>query len=250
VSFDLVAFILRNFNGPRHAQPVLLALADHADKQGIAWPSVATLAARCRLSERHVTRCISQLVATGWLRSVGSRAGGRALSVRWQIIVNPDIPVTHYDAKQGHPCQGLGTETLTPASANPDTGVQKPRHGRHPKQSGSNQEPINGRATHPRVRSVKSPKRNTETDAAFVAFWQAYPRKTAKLAAVRAWEKLNPDPDTCERIVRQVEAAKQTIDWRKDGGAFVPYPATYLNGRRFDDELGAVTTPQKLKVAL
>ena len=100
------------------------------------------------------------------------------------------------------------------------------------------------RATHPRVRSVKSPKRNTETDAAFVAFWQAYPRKNAKLAAVKAWEKLNPDPATCERIILQVEAAKQTIEWRKNAGAFIPYPASYLNGRRFDDELG-FTVPRR-----
>jgi hypothetical protein len=37
-------------------------------------------------------------------------------------------------------------------------------------------------------------------------------------------------------ILADVEAKKRTQDWKKDGGKYIPYPATYLNGKRWEDE--------------
>lgn len=73
--------------------------------------------------------------------------------------------------------------------------------------------------------------------ATFARFWQAYPRKVAKPAALKAWEKLKPDDLLAERICRAVGAQAATDQWRKDGGAFIPHPATWLNGRRWEDEI-------------
>ena len=44
---------------------VLLAMADHANENGICWPSIATLAKKARLSERQVQRVIKDLVEAG-----------------------------------------------------------------------------------------------------------------------------------------------------------------------------------------
>ena len=46
---------------------VLLAIADHANDDGICWPSVARLARKARVSERQCQRLISQLVDAGEL---------------------------------------------------------------------------------------------------------------------------------------------------------------------------------------
>ncbi len=55
---------------------VLLAIADHADEYGCnAWPSIATIARKCRLSERRIQQIISSLVANGFLE-VERQAGG------------------------------------------------------------------------------------------------------------------------------------------------------------------------------
>ncbi len=34
-----------------------------------------------------------------------------------------------------------------------------------------------------------------------------------------------------------IEKAKQTKDWQKDGGQYIPYPATWLNARGWEDEI-------------
>ncbi|MBX3733555.1 MAG: MarR family transcriptional regulator [Verrucomicrobiae bacterium] len=72
-------------------------------------------------------------------------------------------------------------------------------------------------------------------DDGFEEFWAVYPKKTAKVAARRAFKKIKP----CElaRIIANIaHRLENDPQWTKDGGAFIPYPATYLNGRRWEDE--------------
>jgi hypothetical protein len=58
----------------------------------------------------------------------------------------------------------------------------------------------------------------------------------AKAAAEKAWGKLKPDEELQKRILACVQRQAQSKDWRKDGGQFIPYPATWLNGKRWGDE--------------
>lgn len=70
----------------------------------------------------------------------------------------------------------------------------------------------------------------------FDRFWASYPKKKNKAAAKRAWKKLNPDLDLCRVMADALEKDKRSRDWLKDGGAYIPYPASWLNGRRWEDE--------------
>lgn len=47
---------------------VLLAIADHADDRGFAWPGIDSLARKSRLTNRHVPRCLKNLAAAGELQ--------------------------------------------------------------------------------------------------------------------------------------------------------------------------------------
>lgn len=83
--------------------------------------------------------------------------------------------------------------------------------------------------------SPKALKKALETG--FERFWSAYPKKTAKQAALKAWTKLRPDEGLTETILSALEWFKQTDQWRKDNGQYIPYPATWLNGKRWEDDL-------------
>jgi hypothetical protein len=62
--------------------------------------------------------------------------------------------------------------------------------------------------------------------------------KKAKKVALKAWEKLSgTDQDAA---VAGVAVMEQTKSWR---GGFVPHPTTYLNQRRWEDEVAAVELP-------
>lgn len=74
------------------------------------------------------------------------------------------------------------------------------------------------------------------SDELFQKFWTAYPKKTAKTQAIKAWTKLSPDEALTETILSALERQKKTVQWTKESGRYIPYPATWLNGRRWEDE--------------
>lgn len=78
---------------------------------------------------------------------------------------------------------------------------------------------------------------NTKQDIyPFEEFWSVYPKKKAKEAAKKAWVKLKPDETLGKTIITAVLKTVNTADWKKDNGKYIPYPATYLNGKRWEDE--------------
>lgn len=74
------------------------------------------------------------------------------------------------------------------------------------------------------------------SDESFDKFWAAYPKKTAKQDAKKAWAKLKPDEELLNKILTSLERQKKTEQWARDSGQYIPYPATWLNGRRWEDE--------------
>lgn len=77
---------------------------------------------------------------------------------------------------------------------------------------------------------------NTPTvEEGFRLFWEQYPRKQAKSSAVKAWRKL--DPGEYENVMKGLEAHKTSDQWQREGGRFIPHPATFINQRRWEDEI-------------
>lgn len=70
----------------------------------------------------------------------------------------------------------------------------------------------------------------------FAEFWEAYPLRKSKATAEKAWTRIKPDDSLAARILEAVAAAKKSTDWTKEGGRFIPYPASWLNARGWEDE--------------
>jgi hypothetical protein len=70
----------------------------------------------------------------------------------------------------------------------------------------------------------------------FEQFWQAYPRKDAKSDAAKAYARLKPDEALQATILAALRRQAQSDQWKRDGVKFVPHAATWLNGRRWEDE--------------
>ncbi|MBO5863513.1 MAG: hypothetical protein J6Q59_04510 [Paludibacteraceae bacterium] len=71
----------------------------------------------------------------------------------------------------------------------------------------------------------------------FSEFWAEYPKKVGKKAAQTTWKRLRPDAELFEHIMQAVTAAKVSEQWNREGGRYIPNPATWLNQGRWDDEL-------------
>ena len=97
------------------------------------------------------------------------------------------------------------------------------------------------------VTHIKTKKKNNtpyHPPGKFDAFWSAYPRKVGKGAAEKAWKKISPDAETVSLILSALEVQKGCEQWRRENGQYIPYPATWLNQRRWEDEPN-VSVPQR-----
>lgn len=74
---------------------------------------------------------------------------------------------------------------------------------------------------------------NKNYSASFLSFYQAYPVKKGKKAAYRAWKNAKDKP-ALSVLLKAIEQQKKSDSWR---GGYIPYPATWLNQGRWDDEI-------------
>ena len=111
--------------------------------------------------------------------------------------------------------------------------------GKTPNGFGENPTPI------PDINTDSKPYiKETYKESAFDEFWALYPKKKSKGQAEKAFTKLSPSPDLFTKILNAIEAAKLTEQWQKDGGQFIPYPATWLNAKGWEDEIAEEETDE------
>ena len=189
---------------PTRDKFVLVMMANYADEVGKCWPSLNRLSDDTGMSRSTVQLAIKALADAGLLRIEQRTQDGVSL---------PNHYFLNLGAVYREPVHGADDETTVyrqPVGGVPVIGNK----------------PINEPIREPIKDSIGQ---------AFERFWSVYPRKIAKGAAERAWDKaarVTP-PDA---IIAAVEAAVWPADPQ-----FIPHAATWLNQKRWLDEAPART---------
>lgn len=185
-------------------------------------------------------RCFSELEAAGYLvREQQHVEHGKFGANAYLLYDSPISPST------GNP------STVNPATAEPATAEPSPENP-------STKEINTGKKYTPISPSGGEADAQKKTDvdlaAMFDRFWALYPRKTNKQAARRAWMKLRPDLLLCMDMSQALKAQIRSESWQRDGGRYIPHPSTWINGRRWEDEMPAATaargapqTPERME---
>ena len=91
------------WRGSRHKSGnllVLLAMADHADDEGKAWPGIPLLARKARLSERHTRRCELEILAEP------APSGGKWYQIRLHRLTPDNLSIETPASKDVTPASG------------------------------------------------------------------------------------------------------------------------------------------------
>lgn len=217
-----VRSISRVWDGSQHSGTellMLLAIADFADDDGRAYPSVASLARKCRMQPRNARYILNELQVSGELK-VQVNAGPRGANL-YRLIFDamPGLDVCRplqpaagvQDVAGMHHTAGVqGSAGLQPTSATPATHCRKPLQRIAAEPSLNRQEPGVGRAK----RSAAASDRGTRL-----------PSDWALPADLRAYcEQKRPDldPDAVAENFRDFWVAKPGMDARK-----LDWPATF-----------------------
>ena len=85
--------------------------------------------------------------------------------------------------------------------------------------------------------SVPRSARKQEAAALFDRFWAEYPRKDDKKNAQRAFLRIKPDEETLQGMLAALRRQKNSRQWMDAGGRYIPLPATWINGERWNDQM-------------
>jgi len=174
-----------------------------------------------RLSKNRVSIIINQLIKRGYVKGmIKFKAGTREVESRVLSIIKKNNTYIR--------------EQIDPVFENVDTPICE--------NAKENNTSINNTVNTP----PKSPKGDV-ADLWFEKFYKAYPKKKGKASAEKAWKKLKPNNELVSVILKAVERMKLSTDWQKDGGEYIPHPATWLNGRRWEDEISIPPTNSQLR---
>ena len=251
------------------AKLVLLALAKRCDDDGDrAWPSLQTIAEDAEVSRHTARRTLADLRALGLIHV--SRRASRHRPTAWRLdlpalinLSNPD-PWVQSAIKEEFPDVPAVVRLKRPSDVPavvplenldvPNSSLEVSGETVRGTSSGtrSNPDPVllNKRQ---RTRALTRASGTTTRNGSglwerFDAFWEAYPKHVGKQAARKVWQKLRPNDDLTYRMLAALEWQRTQHRWLKEGGQFVPNPATYLNAARWEDEPN--TTPYLSKTNL
>ena len=78
----------------------------------------------------------------------------------------------------------------------------------------------------------------------FELFWSVYPNKKSKKTAFEKFKRIDFKKTSFESIMISLEKQKQSDDWTKNGGQYVPMPQTWIFNERWTDEIQAPVQQQ------
>lgn len=74
----------------------------------------------------------------------------------------------------------------------------------------------------------------------FNIFYKIYPRHEGRKDAIKAWDKLKPSLELCRVMEAAIQKARESPKWQEEGGRYIPHASSWLNGRRWEDEIQPV----------
>jgi len=78
-------------------------------------------------------------------------------------------------------------------------------------------------------------------DDGFEAWWKEYPKKVGKGDARKSWCRIKPGKALQETMLKTLRAARESDQWKADGGKYIPNPSTWLNQERWTDDVSTYT---------
>ena len=164
-------------------------------------------------------------------------AGGLVNPRLHEIIIERDEYLAERSAagKNGAKSRWGHKQNLDTANSSAiDTANDKP-HGKTIASTSNKEEPPIVPQKTQRARKAKS-SGLLNYSPEFEEFWTEYPRKIGKADVWAIWQVINPSEKLRAKIKATLTWQKESRDWKKDGGQYIPMPATWLNQGRWDDQ--------------
>lgn len=213
---------------------VLLCLADHADDNGVCWPSIPRIAERARCTERWCRDVIGELEKKGHLE----RELRPGQTTKYRIVFPMDLvptPEPQFTPEETSPLNPSSPLPRNPSSGDPGTPVPMNHQEPSVEPSSSVDSPPCAEDYQP-MALVGEHVTEEEPKSGFERFWEAFPKREKKIVTKAAWDaaiKGGADPD--QIVTGAAGYARQCQQLKRDE-QYIAFPANWLREERWTDE--------------
>ena len=184
--------------------------------------TVKGLAQVMNIGKDAVRTCLKQLEEAGYLIREQGREGGRFSQNVYVLLEESASPLSDLPY------------TVKPSTDLPCT-VNPTQYKTIENKDSNNIPPISptGEGEGDKSKDGLVPKHKPER---FMKLWAIWPKKRrkARREAVKAWDRLKASDELLNEMSAALAKQMEGVDWKR--GIGVPYPSTWLNGRRWEDE--------------
>ena len=235
------------------AKLVHAVLRDFANNKGLAWPATDTIARMVGRSERMVQTALRELEKINAIELAERRRTGRVWFVNKSENISQETqPIAKLKRNQlRRETQPVAEQNATNCGSNLYIGnnLNEPTLGtntigdKSPKVCELKSENCSTENSKTTCSPVTKKSKNSYSDE-FEKIWQAYPNRAGKFEAFQKFKKLKrggslPEAAKLAEIIEQNKARNPAWQPNWAGDTFVPHFKTWLNQRRWEDELPA-----------
>lgn len=200
-------------------EKILFIEIDSLDKEGQCFCSNEYFASFLGVKERAVSGMISKLKNLGYIRQESFDGRKRFLRSNARYCYSDSKISAVQTSTFLQPCNAENCDHINTVN---NTGINSS---------------INNIPQTPNGVVDGGSEQNKIVEEMFEVFYRAFPRHQGKAKALSAFKKIKPDQPLFEKMMRAVEQQRNTEQWTKEKGKYVPMPATWLNGKRWEDEV-------------
>lgn len=91
----------------------------------------------------------------------------------------------------------------------------------------------------PTIPTIPTTHTNQDGGDGFVKVWEAYPKQSAYGPALQAWMQLNPDQELQATMIEAIADQKESEQWARENGRFIPDLGNWLKNKRWLDVIKA-----------
>ncbi len=216
-----------NYKDSRHCGEVI--------KKGSFFTSYECLAGELRISVKSVRTALKHLKDTGEIDVKTARRGTIITVMKWEMYqgwenemdILEDMDEDKLDIQTAGKGQAEGTQRADKRQAKGSLGATDKNIKKE------------------RIEEIYTPLTPQEGEGTsvqeerFEQVWKEYPKKVAKQYARKAWNRIKPDEELFEKMLKALREQKKSEQWQKENGRFIPNPATWLDGGYWENEPSA-----------
>lgn len=202
-------------------------------EDGYCWATNTYFAGVLGVSERTISRMISQMEAAGFIRCEMAATDNGS---ERRIYAGAFFPGKRGIDKNVYTPPG-GLDKIVEGGLDKNVHPNSSRLYIHDNTNPPIVPPEGGNARAGSKKGGRTVSTPTWKPERFEKFWEAYPNGAGRKAAVRAWDKLKPDDGLLVIMARTLEKDMRSEQWHR---GIIPRASTWLNSEPWNDDYSKI----------